>query len=429
MRDVDELDRERVERQPAAERHDIDRDFRRAGLGQAAGLEQRRRKRRGVERHIEARPQVDERAHMVLVAVGEDEADDVAPLLDQIADVRQDEIDAGQMLFGREGHAAIDDEPFAPPAVADAVDREIHPDLADAAERREHELALSHQSTCPAVGGRMGGGAPASGNTSPAVIACKPPSARRSSNRPCSSSASKRPKNSRPESRTRISPPMPAARAIQSARMAAKPAPCAHCASRSTILPDNAANRSSADDGGAGRGQIGRRISGLFGMVQAVHADTDSDGKFVGNALAFDQNTRKLSAAAENVIRPFQRQGIAQAGSELDDGVMNRESGDERQFRRAFGRRRIAQQERRVEIAGRGDPRVAAPAAARRLPLRGDPQRTALAATRQRQRFRIGRAQGFMARQAIACRSRRGIKLHQNSEWAAALATPTSGPG
>ena len=342
MRDVDQLDRERVERQPAAERHDIDRDFGRAGLGQAAGLEQRGRERRGVERHIEARPQVDERAHMVLVAVGEDEADDVAPFLDQITDVRQDEIDAGQMLFGREGHAAIDDEPFAPRAVADAVDREIHPDFADAAERREYELA-SHQSTCPAVGGRMGGGAPATGNTSPAVIACKPPSARRSSNRPCSSSASKRPKKSRPESRTRISPPIPAARAIQSARTAAKPAPFAHCASRSTILPDNAANMLFGRDGGTGRGQIGRRISGLFGMVQAVHTDTDSDGKFVGNALAFDQDTRKLSAAAENVIRPFQRQGIAQAGSELENGVMNRESGDERQFRRVFGRRRIAQ--------------------------------------------------------------------------------------
>jgi len=78
-------------------------------------------------------------------------------------------------------------------------------------------------------------------------------------------------------------------------------------------------------------------------MVQAVHTDTDSDSKFVGNALAFDQDTRKLSAAAENVIRPFQRQGIAQAGSELQDGVMNRESGDERRFRRVFGRRRIAQ--------------------------------------------------------------------------------------
>src|SRR5208283_4532153 len=216
--------------------HDVDRDFGGAGLGKAAGLEQSGRERRGVERHIEARPQVDERAHMVLVAVGEDEADDVAPLLDQITDVRQDEIDAGQMLFGREGHAAIDDEPFAPPVVANAIDREIHPDFADAAERREHELA-SHQSTCPAVVGRMSGGAPATGNTSPAVMICKPPSARRSSKRPCSSSASKRPKNSRPESRTRISPPMPAARAIQSERMAAKPAPLAHCASRSTILP------------------------------------------------------------------------------------------------------------------------------------------------------------------------------------------------
>ena len=74
---------------------------------------------------------------MIFVGVGEDEADDVAPLLDQKADVRQDQIDAGQMLLGGKRHAAIDDQPCPPPPVADTVDREIHPDLADAAERRE----------------------------------------------------------------------------------------------------------------------------------------------------------------------------------------------------------------------------------------------------------------------------------------------------
>ena len=81
---------------------------------------------------------------MVLVAMGEHEAQNVFALLDEIADVRHDEIDAGQMLFGGEGHAAIDDEPLPAQAVADPVDREIHPDLADAAERRENEFTLRH---------------------------------------------------------------------------------------------------------------------------------------------------------------------------------------------------------------------------------------------------------------------------------------------
>ena len=83
------------------------------GSDSALGFEQGRRERRGVERHLEARPQIDQRAHMIFVAVGEDEADDVFAFLDQIADVRQDKIDAGQMLLGGKGHAAIDDEPFA----------------------------------------------------------------------------------------------------------------------------------------------------------------------------------------------------------------------------------------------------------------------------------------------------------------------------
>ena len=36
----------------------------------------------------------------------------------------------------------IDHQPGAPALVAEPVDRQIHADLADAAERREHELAL-----------------------------------------------------------------------------------------------------------------------------------------------------------------------------------------------------------------------------------------------------------------------------------------------
>jgi hypothetical protein len=41
MSDVDEVDRERTERQTAAERHHVHRDLRRARLGQAACFEQK----------------------------------------------------------------------------------------------------------------------------------------------------------------------------------------------------------------------------------------------------------------------------------------------------------------------------------------------------------------------------------------------------
>ncbi len=104
---------------------------------------------------------------MVLVAVGEDQAEDIFALLDEIADVRQDQIDAGQMLLGRKRNAAIDDEPLAAPVVAEAVDREIHPDLADAAERREDELVVRHRFSLAARD------APAAAQTEREDVACR----------------------------------------------------------------------------------------------------------------------------------------------------------------------------------------------------------------------------------------------------------------
>src|SRR5580704_12711474 len=124
---------------------------------------------------------------MILMAVGNNEAKDVLTLFNQEPDVGQDKIDAGQLLLGRKRHAAIDDQPLPAALVAKTVDREIHPDLADAAERREDQFVLRHQFRPLA----------ATGKTSPAVIVCNVPSAKRNSNRPCLSSASARPENSR----------------------------------------------------------------------------------------------------------------------------------------------------------------------------------------------------------------------------------------
>ena len=78
---------------------------------------------------------------MVLVGMGEHEPDEVAPLFDQEADLRHDEVDAGQVVAG-EGDAEVDREPFLAALGAEAVERQVHADLADASERRKDEFFL-----------------------------------------------------------------------------------------------------------------------------------------------------------------------------------------------------------------------------------------------------------------------------------------------
>ncbi len=137
-----ELDVERPEREASAERNDIDRHLARARLALPLGLEQGRGERRRIDRQLEPRPQIEQRAEMVLMRVGEHEPEEIAPLLQQIADVRQDQIDAGQVVAGKR-YAEVDRDPLPAPLVADPVDREIHADLADPAERREDEFVAS----------------------------------------------------------------------------------------------------------------------------------------------------------------------------------------------------------------------------------------------------------------------------------------------
>ncbi len=107
----------------------------------------------------------------------EHETREVAPLLDEERDVRHDEVDAGQVV-ARERHAEIDRHPGALAAVAEPIEREIHPDLADAAERREQEFGGGHQAITRA------------GKISPALIASRWPAGRRSIRRPVWSSVS-----------------------------------------------------------------------------------------------------------------------------------------------------------------------------------------------------------------------------------------------
>src|SRR6185369_588033 len=169
---------------------------------------------RRIDRHPQPRPEVDQRAEMVLMRVGQHDAEEIASFLDQKANVRKDKIDAGELLAGK-GDANVDRDPLALTLGAEPVESEIHADLADPTQWRKDQFVagLRHQRPPPIDPG------PASSTTSPAAIDWRPPSGSDSTRRPVSSTSSKRPTNSWSASRTRIRSPRPAARASQSARM------------------------------------------------------------------------------------------------------------------------------------------------------------------------------------------------------------------
>src|SRR5215831_2669227 len=152
MRHRYQLDIERPEREAAAERHDGDRDRGRPRLALLLGLEQRGGERRRVDRQLELGPEIEQRPEVVLVRMGEHETEEIAALLHEIADIRQNQIDAGQRIV-TEGDAEVDRDPLPTLLVAEPVDREVHADLADPAQGREDEL----------VGRARHGGGPVSG--------------------------------------------------------------------------------------------------------------------------------------------------------------------------------------------------------------------------------------------------------------------------
>src|SRR5690242_5904197 len=114
---------------------------------------------------------------MILMGMGQHEAGKVLALLDEVADVRENQIDAGQMLLCCKRHAEIDREPFAMALISEAIDRKVHADLADAAEGRKNQLLCRCHAQCPPKP-----------RTSPAVTVATPPT--------CSNSS--RPDSSRP---------------------------------------------------------------------------------------------------------------------------------------------------------------------------------------------------------------------------------------
>ena len=141
VRHGDELEIEGAHVEAAVEGHLLDGQLHLAAELRELGLEHRRRERGCIDRHPEPRPQLDDGADVVLVRVGQHQAGKCAALLLDEAQVGQDHVDAGVVLALREGDAEIDHQPLARIGGPKAVEIAVHADLADAAERHEHELA------------------------------------------------------------------------------------------------------------------------------------------------------------------------------------------------------------------------------------------------------------------------------------------------
>ena len=86
---------------------------------------------------------------MVLMGMRQHQPDQILALFFEKADVGHDQIDARQMLLVAKGNAEIDRQPRALVAVAEAVDRQVHADLADTAERRKGQFIRPRHQTAP----------------------------------------------------------------------------------------------------------------------------------------------------------------------------------------------------------------------------------------------------------------------------------------
>src|SRR5439155_14219488 len=136
MRHADEFDVERPDGESAVECDDIDRNVRCARLAPALGLEQRGREWGGVDRHLQLRPQIEEGAEMIFVRVGQDDAEEIAAFLDEIANIGEYEVYPGKII-SRKCHPEIDRDPLPRVLLTEPVESEVHPDLARSTEWRE----------------------------------------------------------------------------------------------------------------------------------------------------------------------------------------------------------------------------------------------------------------------------------------------------
>ena len=418
MGDRDQLDVERPEREAAAERHDLDRDFRRARLARALGLEQRGGERRRVDRHLEPRPQVDERAEMILMGVGEHEADEVLALLDQKADVRQDQVDAGQMLVARERHAEIDREPGA--GAARRRGRRSRDSCRSRRRRRAARTRVRSAAITDAhrrAWGRRFRIGRQSETRRPAVIASTSPVAAAAATGGRARRASRSAREARGRRargcRRRCRPRGRASRrgSPQSPRRApiarAAPSWCARAPEQRPRSRTRRRRRDRSPECG-----VGRMMRELTPMPMAT---VERYRRSLSPSIRMPANL----APSSRVVRPFERQPRRKRGASRDDASCTASAATKESSAARSGGRRVGQQQARVEIAGLRNPSVRPrrprPAVWRGAVIHSGPRSPARARPR---RFRVGRAERVVGDEPHARRGRDGIELHQNSDFA-----------
>ena len=318
---------------------------------------------------------------MVLVRVGEHDAEDVASLLDQDSGCPAG---SGRCPAGSpRSRTTRRHRPRASAARAraEAVEREIHADLADAAERREHQF-----SPCgPAIGGST---ARALGERrrrprwpalSPSGSAQHQAAGVVERLEPAGKLAS--------ADRTRIGLPSPAARASQSARIGGKARAAVPLREpRRPSRRDSAANRLSGDGAtpaAASRSRDSPCRPGWCAQLTPMPIATTAVA-----ALALDQDAGELVAGDQQIVRPFQGEPRRRGPGCAGDRVVHASAATNDSSAQRVRRRRIGQQQARVEIAGLRHPgRGRAGRGPRSASSRRDPQRPALARARHAQRL------------------------------------------
>jgi hypothetical protein len=96
---------------------------------------------RGVDGRLQPRPEPGHRADVVLMGVGQHDAENAVGIgLDELG-IRQDDLDARRRLVA-EGDAEIDHDPLTVERRAVAIEIEIHADLVRPTQRQEDEFSV-----------------------------------------------------------------------------------------------------------------------------------------------------------------------------------------------------------------------------------------------------------------------------------------------
>jgi hypothetical protein len=95
----------------------------------------------GMDRRPEPGPHFRNRAEMILVRMGENDAKQVLPLRFDEAQIGKHDVHAGFAVV-RKGDAEIDHQPLAAARRAEAIEIDIHADLAHPAEGKEDQLII-----------------------------------------------------------------------------------------------------------------------------------------------------------------------------------------------------------------------------------------------------------------------------------------------